>query len=183
MNQAIAGVVAFNEETTVMTVYPSISEAPGGIGQLLGSIFQSTKGIGVGFLSVGHILALLSAPLCAGLYIGRILPVSRLPILGKISDLLGLKPERYRITTQNIIVEDACGGPNAEVHGGVELDGFKDIHVISTKPYQQWYDCGDLRFVDGDKQVLILKGVSRPEAFKAACMKARLSYVGVKAAI
>ena len=69
MNQAIAGVVAFNEETTVMTVYPSISEAPGGIGQLLGSIFQSTKGIGVGFLSVGHILALLSAPLCAGLYI------------------------------------------------------------------------------------------------------------------
>ena len=88
-----------------------------------------------------------------------------------------------KITTQNIIVEDACGGPNAEVHGGVELEEFNDIHVISTKPYQQWYDCGDLRFVDGDKQVLVLKGVSRPEAFKAACMKARLSYVGVKAAI
>jgi len=183
MNQAIAGVVAFNEETTVMTVYPSISEAPGGIGQLLGSVFHSTKGIGVGFLSVGHILALLSAPLCAGLYIGRVLPVSQLPLLGKISDLLGLKPQRYRITTQNIIVEDACGGPNAQFIGGIELDGFDDIQVISTKPYQQWYDCGDLRFVDGDKQVFVLKGVSRPEAFKAACIKARMSYVGVKAAI
>ena len=117
MNQAIAGVVAFDEETTVMTVYPSISEAPGGIGQFMGSVFQSTKGIGIGFLSLGHILALLSAPLCAGLYIGRVLPVSQLPLLGKISDMLGLKPERYRITTQNILVEDACGGPNAEVHG------------------------------------------------------------------
>ena len=183
MNQAIAGVVAFDEETTVMTVYPSISEAPGGIGQFMGSVFQSTKGIGIGFLSLGHILALLSAPLCAGLYIGRVLPVSQLPLLGKISDMLGLKPERYRITTQNILVEDACGGSRAEVHGGLELDEFDDIHVINTKPYHRWYDCGDLRFVDGDKQVLVLKGVSRPEVFKAACMKARLSYVGVKAAV
>ncbi|MBA62162.1 MAG: hypothetical protein CMJ76_07330 [Planctomycetaceae bacterium] len=183
MNQAIAGVVAFDEETTVMTAYPSISEAPGGIGQFLGSVFQSTKGIGIGFLSLGHILALISAPICAGLYIGRVLPVSQIPLLGKISDLLGLKPERYRITTQNIIVEDAFGGPRAEVHGGIELDEFDDIHVINTKPYQRWYDCGDLRFVDGDRQVLVLKGVSRPEVFKVACMKARLSYVGVKAAI
>ncbi len=183
MNQAIAGVVAFDEETTVMTVYPSISEAPGGIGRLLGDMYQSLKGVGVGFLSVGHLLALVTAPLCAALYIGRVLPVSQLPLLGKLSDILGLKPERYRITTQNIVVEDACGGPNAEIHGEVELDGFDDIHVVNTRPYHNWYDCGDLRFVKGDKQVLILKGVSRPEAFKAACIKARMSYVGVKAAI
>ena len=183
MNQAIAGVVAFDEETTVMTVYPSISEAPGGIGQIMGSLFQTLKGVGVGFVSVGHLLALACAPICAGLYIGRVLPVNRLPLLGFISDKLGLKPQRYRITTQNIIIEDACGGSYAEVHSEVELDGFSDIRVKSAKPYQRWYDCGDLEFVDGDKQVFVLKGVSRPEQIKAACMKARLSYVGVKAAV
>ena len=126
---------------------------------------------------------MLSAPLCAALYIGRVLPISQLPVLGWISDKLGLKPKRYRITTQQIIAEDACGGPNAEVHGGVELDEFDDVQVINSKPYHRWYDCGDLRFVIGDKEVLRLRGVSRPEAFKAACLKARLSYVGVKAAI
>ena len=183
MNQAIAGVVAFDEETTVMTVYPSISEAPGEIGKIIGSILESTKGMGVGFLSVGYILALFSAPLCAALYIGRVLPISQLPVLGWISDKLGLKPKRYRITTQQIIAEDACGGPNAQVHVGVDLDEFDDVQVIDTKPYHRWYDCGDLRFVMGDKEVFRLRGVSRPEAFKAACMKARLSYVGVKAAI
>jgi|TARA_Y100001960_G_scaffold329312_2_gene420328 hypothetical protein len=183
MNQAIAGVVAFNEETTVMTVYPSISEAPGGIGQILGNLFQTLKGVGVGFVSVGYMLALACAPICAGLYIGRVLPVSRLPLLGKISDLLGLKPERYRITTHNIIIEDACGGPHAELHTEVELDGFSDIQIVNSKPYHQWYDCGDLKFMDGDKQVFALKGVSRPHAIKAACLKARLSYVGVKAAV
>ena len=66
---------------------------------------------------------------------------------------------------------------------GVDLDEFDDVQVIDTKPYHRWYDCGDLRFVIGDKEVLRLHGVSRPEAFKAACMKSRLSYVGVKAAI
>ena len=49
MNQAIAGVVAFDEETTVMTVYPSISEAPGGIGQFMGSVFNRRRGLELDF--------------------------------------------------------------------------------------------------------------------------------------
>ena len=45
MKQAIAGVVAFDDEITVMIVYPSIAGAPGGIGKILGRLFNIQIGI------------------------------------------------------------------------------------------------------------------------------------------
>lgn len=178
MKQAIAGVVAFDEEITVMVVYPSIAGAPGGIGKILGRLFNIQ--IGIKPLTVGNLIALASAPLCAGLWIGRVLPMNRLPLIGTLSKKLGLAPQRYRITTKAILSEDAFDG--STIQETIALDSFDEIE-IAVDAGQSWYDCGDLIFKQGGAVTGRLESVSRPESFKAACIKSQMSYVGVKQAI
>ena len=61
----------------------------------------------------------------------------------------------------------------------VQLDRFDDVRV-DVQPGQAWYHAGDLVFLQGDVETFRLPGVSRPEAFRACCLKARHSYVGVQ---
>ena len=125
MKQAIAGVVAFDDEITVMIVYPSIAGAPGGIGKILGRLFNIQ--IGIKPLTIGNLIALVSAPLCAGLWIGRVLPVNRLPLIGTLSKKLGLAPQRYRITTRAILSEDAFDG--STIQETIALDSFDEVEI------------------------------------------------------
>ncbi len=178
MKQAIAGVVDFEDEITVMTVYPSIAAAPGGIGKILGRLFNIQ--IGIRPLTIGNFIALACAPLCAGLYVGRVLPVNRLPLIGTLSKKIGLAPQRYRITTRAVLSEDAFDG--ASVKETIALDSFNEIDV-EVDSGQTWYKCGDLIFKQDGAVTGRLESVSRPDSFKAACMKAQMSFVGVKQAI
>jgi hypothetical protein len=60
----------------------------------------------------------------------------------------------------------------------VQLDRFDDVRV-EVQPGQAWYHAGDLVFLQGEVETFRLPGVSRPEAFRTSCLKARASYVGV----
>lgn len=63
----------------------------------------------------------------------------------------------------------------------VHLDRFDTID-IETQPGQAWYHAADLVFRDGNVETFRLVAVSRPETFRATCLKSRAAYVGVKAA-
>ena len=131
-------------------------------------------------MTIGNLIALVSAPLCAGLCIGRVLPVNRLPLIGTLSKKLGLAPQRYRITTRSILSEDAFDG--STIQETIALDSFDEVE-IAVDAWQSWYDCGDLIFKQAGAVTGRLESVSRPESFKAACIKAQMSFVGVKQAI
>ena len=55
-------------------------------------------------------------------------------------------------------------------------------HLV-VQPGQEWFDCGDLIFRNGEVETLRLPGVSRPEPFRRVCLEVRQSYVGVKEAL
>lgn len=63
----------------------------------------------------------------------------------------------------------------------VRLDAFDTIEV-EVRPGQDWHHAGDLVFRSGATETFRLEGVSRPEAFRQACIKAQRAYNGVRAA-
>src|SRR5688500_17200996 len=92
MKQAIAGVSpAQVGETTIMTVWPSVAATS--IGRLFGRMFAIRAG--VGFLTVGNLIALASIPIMLPLYFLRKLP---------------FWIERYRLTNRRVIVERGVHG-------------------------------------------------------------------------
>jgi hypothetical protein len=155
--QAIAGVSpAEIKETTVMTVWPSV--AMFGPGRMMGQAFAQ-RWPDIYFFRLGNLFALLAIPFALALYAARI----------------GI---RYRITNRRIIVEK---GPFWKEDKFVELDRFDSVEVV-VQPGQAWYHAGDLVFKLGNVETFRLDGVSRPDAFRAACVKANQAYVGVKRA-
>lgn len=159
--QPIAGVSPPElSETTVMTVWPSM--AASGFGQLMGRLYL-TQG-GIGWLTIGKLIALASIPVMIPLYFLTLLPWSM---------------ERYRLTNRRLVVERGVRGRPVR---WVELDRFDSIEV-AVKPGQQWYPAGDLIFRKGQIETFYLAGVSRPETFKRTCLKARQGYIGVRDAI
>jgi hypothetical protein len=159
--QAIAGVTpAEVKETTVMTVWPSIAQY--GIGRMLGSLY-AIRFPDIYFLRLGNLIALLAIPIALPLFFLRIAPgVGR----------------RYRLTNRRVLVEK---GLRNAIEKSVDLDRFNAIDVV-VQPGQDWYYAGDLIFRQGNVETFRLEGVSRPEAFKAVCLKAHMAYVGVKKA-
>lgn len=143
-----------------MTVWPSVAKY--GIARLLGRAYEIKAGWYV--FTLGNLLALAFAPLSAVLYLLRVLP--------------GVG-ERYTLTNRRIVI--LRGFPGVETQS-VALDRFDtiDIHV---QPGQEWYYAGDLVFRQGDIETLRLEAVSRPEAFRQACLKAHVAYTGVKQAL
>jgi hypothetical protein len=163
MKQPIAGVSPSQvSETMAMTVWPSISAYPSG--QFLGSLYS------IGFpnlnrvMRLGNLIALLSIPHALFLYFWRVLP------------FVGM---RYVLTNRRVIVQR---GLMPRDERSVKLDNFDNIRVV-VQPGQAWFKAGDLIFANGNREVFRLPGVSRPEAFKMACLKAHLAYVGVQQAM
>jgi hypothetical protein len=63
----------------------------------------------------------------------------------------------------------------------VDLDRFESIEVL-VRPGQEWYHAGDLIFRNGALETFRLPGVPRPETFRQTCLKARMSFIGVRKA-
>lgn len=166
MKQAIAGVTTPDQkEATVMTVWPSVAAMSLGgmpLGQMLGKLYSIRAGFYI--FTIGNLCCLLGIPLALVLYAKRIGP-----FVGR----------RYRVTNRRILVERGLSGTEEKAVG---LDQFDAID-IAVKPGQAWYNAGDLVFRQGNVEKFLLEGVSRPEAFRNVCMKARNGYVGVQEAL
>lgn len=157
--QSIAGVVPPSvAEATIMMVWPSVAAtAPG---RLLGRLAGIR--VGIGPLSVGRLIALISIPLAAALYFSMRLPWAI---------------RRYRLTNRRITIEEGVQGT---VQQYADLDRFDRIE-IEVRPGQEWFPAGDLVFLKGGVETLRLAGVPRPEVFRQACLKVRQSYLSVHA--
>ena len=161
MKQAIAGVAPPElEEVEVMTVWPSVAAYP--LGRFHGRLYEIKAGWGIIF-TVGNLFCLLTIPGALALYFLRVLP------------FVG---QRYRITNRRVIIQQGVRGADGPY---VDLDRFDAIEVV-VQPGQGWYKAGDLVFSHAGVQTFRLAGVSRPESFRQVCLKAHLSYVGVKRA-
>ncbi len=157
MKQAIAGVSpSQTSEVTIMTVWPSVASMPQG--RALGKLYAIKSGLG-SFLTFGKLFMMVTIPLALGLYFARILPV-----IGR----------RYRLTNRRVIVQKGLAGVNDRF---IALDDFDAIDV-QVLPGQAWYHAGDLVFRSGTVESFRLSGVSRPEAFRQTCLKARMGVVG-----
>jgi hypothetical protein len=159
--QPISGVTpAERKEVTVMTVWPSVAAlAPG---RALGQAF-AIKWPDVYIFRLGNLLALLSIPLVLPLYFFKVLP------------FVGT---RYTVTNRRIVVLRGIVGKEEKF---VDLDRFDSVEVV-VQPGQAWYHAGDLVFKQGAIETFRLEGVSRPEAFRATCVKTQMAHAGVKKA-
>ncbi|UUO05876.1 PH domain-containing protein [Blastopirellula sp. J2-11] len=161
MSQAIAGVApSAGSETSVMTVWPS--NGASGLGRLLGRLYEIDQG--VRFVTVGNLLALATSPIGAAIYLWHAAP--------------GVGTH-YRLTNRRVIIEKGLSG---KPDRWVDLDRFNRIE-IEVRPGQAWYHAGDMIFFLDNIETFRLKGVSRPETFRSACMKAHQTYVGVREAL
>ncbi|MCC9607621.1 PH domain-containing protein [Blastopirellula sp. JC732] len=161
MSQAIAGVApSAKSESTVMTVWPSNGASR--LGRFFGRLYEIETG--VGFLTVGNLLALATSPIGAAIYLWHAAP--------------GVGTH-YRLTNRRVVIEKGLDG---KPDRWVDLDRFNRIE-IEVLPGQAWYHAGDMIFYLDEVETFRLSGVSRPEAFRAACMKGQQTYVGVRQAL
>lgn len=159
VQQAITGVApAQTQETTVMTVWPSVARF--GLGRMLGTLYD-IRMPDIYFFRLGRLLALLFIPVSLVLFFLRIAP--------------GIGT-RYTLTNRRVIVQK---GWKMIEDKTIDLDRFDNI-AIDVLPGQSWYDAGDLVFKLGDVETFRLDAVSRPEAFRSTVLKAHQIYVGVK---
>lgn len=159
--QAIAGVSPSTvSETTTMTIWPGITRFA--LGRAFGQMYDIGRG---GYIfTVGNLLALLTAPGGAKLYLLRVAPGIAL---------------RYRLTNRRIIVER---GWSAKEEKYVDLDRFDSIEIV-RRPGMRWFDHGDLIFKLGQTETFRLEAVPRPNSFKATVWKAHMAFSGVKKAL
>jgi hypothetical protein len=161
MKSAIAGLAPSElSEVTVMTVWPS--NAAYALGRLHGRLY-SIRWPDIYIFRLGNLIALLSIPGAIAIYFLKVLPVIA---------------TRYTITNRRIIV---ARGLAAVPEKWVDLDRFDTVDIV-VRPGQEWYDAGDLIFKLRGVETFRLDGVSRPEAFRASCIKSQMSFVGVKKA-
>jgi len=159
MKQAIAGVVPADvEEVKAMTVWPSISAYR--LGRVLGTAC-AIRWPHVYIFRLGNLMALPSILPAILLYFWKVLP------------RVGI---RYCLTNRRVVVQRGMKGVDERA---IELDGFGSIEV-DVLPGQSYYDAGDLVFKSDGTEKFRLAGVSRPEAFRQCCLKARAAFVGVK---
>ncbi len=175
MAQAIAGVVSDRQqETTIMTVWPSIAATA--YGRWWGRRFENKLGItlfGIP-ITVGRLVALASIPFVLPIYFHMLIP--RLPFVFLGASNPGCR--RYQLTNRRVVVEQAFGGGEQQ---SVSLDRFDSVE-IDVLPGQGWYPAGDLIFRNGQIETFRLSGVPHPEAFKRTCLKAHSGFVGVQKA-
>ncbi|MEZ6131395.1 MAG: hypothetical protein R3C59_22195 [Planctomycetaceae bacterium] len=148
--QAIAG-VSPSSEAVVMTEYPSI--AAGGLGQLLGSLYESLpfRLFGMG-PSLSHLLALLTSPIGVLLY--------------ALQKLFG---HRYVLTNRAVQVWSSLGN---RLVSSIGLGDFDHLELHQSAG-QVFYKAHDIRFVDASgKTLMTLAGVKDAGPFRNAIQRA-----------
>ena len=143
-----------------MIVWPSIARLP--LGRFLGRLYECQFGYYI--LTVGNILALLTAPIGLVLYLLKVVPGIAI---------------RYRLTNRRVVVERGMLGIYER---GVDLDRFNAIDV-AVQPGQAWFEAGDLVFRLDQTETFRLAGVSRPESFRRTCLKSQQSFTGIQQAM
>jgi hypothetical protein len=145
-------------ETTIMTVWPTIGATTLGrwVGRLCG------VRLGLGFFTLGKLLALATIPLSLAVFIWQLLPVVC---------------RRYSLTSRRIVVQK---GLNAVEGPAIALDEFDSIEVV-IRSGQDWLHSGELVFQRGGREVFRLSGVSRPEVFRQVCLKAQKALLSFRA--
>jgi len=140
------------DESPVMTVWPGIGSMTAGrwVGRMAGSR------IGYSFFTLGKLWALVTIPVSIVVYLWRLLP-------GRC--------RRYALTNRRVMVRL---GLTAKEGPSIGLDQFDAIE-LAVRPGQDWLHAGDLVFKGEGKEVFRLPGVSRPEGFRRACLKAQNS--------
>ncbi|MEN6458775.1 MAG: PH domain-containing protein [Thermoguttaceae bacterium] len=158
MNQPIAGVTPGElSEVTCKVVWPTIGAIRAG--RLVGQL--AAIRIGIGFLTLGNLLALATIPLSVAVFGWQLMPyVCR----------------RYALTNRRIIIRKGLLPMDERWLEFNEFDAI-DIEVL---PGQAWLHAGDLVFRHGGAEVLRLSGVSRPEVFRHVCMTVRNAMVDIR---
>ena len=133
-----------------MTVWPGIGSMALGrwVGRLAGNR------LGYGFFTLGKLLAVATIPVSLIVYLWRLVPGAC---------------RRYTLTNLRLIIQH---GLTAKDGPSIGLDEFETIEV-ALLPGQDFLHAGDLVLQHGGKEVFRLRGVSRPEGFRQACLKAR----------
>ncbi len=166
MKQAIAGVTPTSDkEVTCMTVWPSVaamSLGPFPVGRMLGQLYSIP--VGIPPVTVGNLICLASIPVALALYARRIGP---------------FVATRYRVTNKRVVVERGITGKEER---SISLDKFDSVE-IRVRPGQEWFDAGDLVFLQGNVEKFVLEGVSRPDAFRNLCVRANQAFCGVQEAL
>ena len=180
MTQPIAGVSPSElSEVTTMTVFPSVGRYA--IGRLLGSLYNIKLGAYV--FTVGNLIALLSIPIGLALYFYRLAPsFFGLPFHGTFFKITNRRVVELRNEIQFTGAFPFFGFVYGDEVKSVALDRFDEIE-IEVAPGQQWYDAGNLIFLKDGVETLRLYGISRPDAFRATCLKSQRAYSGVKQAL
>ena len=178
MKHPIAGVAPAAEgEVTVMTVWPTIAAT--GLGCFLGRLYRI--GGGIGWLTIGKLIALASIPVALIPFFSMLDPFAgRTGWFSRLMTRLNPFPcRRYRLTNRRVIIECGLAGHPEQ---WVDLNRFDSIEV-EVKPGQEWYPAGDLIFRRGQIETFRLLGVSRPETFRQTILKTAQGYLGAQAAI
>ena len=150
MKLTMTSSTAPQSETRIMTVWPGIASMS--LGRWVGRVGGIR--IGVGFFTLGKLWALATIPFSLAVYVWRLMPwVCR----------------RYTLTNRRLIIQLGLTAKNGPSIG---LDEFEAIEV-AVLPGQNWLHAGDLVFARDGKEVFRLRGVSRPEGFRHACLKAQ----------
>ena len=145
--QAIAGVSA-SKEAIVMTEYPSISA--GGIGQLLGSLYESIP-LPFGLPKASYIFALATAPFGIALY--------------ALQKAFG---QRYVLTNREIQIWTARTQVKV---GSIALEDVASVE-IEQRPGQVFFNASDLRLKGSNGQtLLVLSGVKDAGAFRSTIQR------------
>ena len=137
-----------------MTVWPGIGAMT--LGRWVGCLAGSR--LGYGFFTLGKLLALATIPVSVAVYFWRLMPGAC---------------RRYTLTNRRLIIQR---GLTAKDGPSIGLDEFDSIDVAVLLG-QDFLHAGDLVFKRDGKEVFRLRGVSRPEAFRQVCLKARNSLV------
>ena len=163
-------------ESTIMSVWPSISALP--LGRWLGRMYglgPRLPLLGIPFRP-GWLIALATLPVAVFMYFNKIVP--RIPFV-----LFGISNpwcRRYRLTNERVVIEhpfDALSARHADraTQRAVRLSEF-DAVQLDPLPGQEWYCAADLVFRREGVEVLRLPGVPHAEAFRQTCLKARRAY-------
>jgi hypothetical protein len=141
-------------QTKIMTVWPGIGSMA--LGRWVGVLAGNR--LGFGFFTMGKLLALATIPVSLTVYLWRLMPFAC---------------RRYTLTNQRLIIQR---GLTAKDGPSIGLDEFETIAVALSRG-QDWLHSGDLVFQREGREVFRLRGVSRPEAFRQVCLKARNALV------
>lgn len=157
MNRPIAGPAPLQvAEVTSATVWPTIGATP--LGRLVGKMAGNRTGMG--FFTLGKVLAILAIPAALAAYAWKVLPP-------------GVR--RYRLTNRRIVIQKGLR-PRDDLSVG--LGEFDAINVV-VLPGQEFL-AGELVFRRDGREVFRLSAVRSPHVLREVCIEARMAFTAVQ---